>query len=227
MRACARQRSERGPRISGTKAGSAPRGIWAVEQLSDIGRQFKQLQLLCIRIDSKGHPTTVLLCCHSVLLWFGGGGGGNITVDDANRCLVGCLLIFAADAICLHQRCMLQGRACPLHQNRRGPQHIPAVCPTLSLCAAPSVPLTLVAAYFGGVERSFGVQPATTLCLVYCLLTGEPLSDICAKHSTSPYTHLYATVAPSLLHGLTASTLSFLTRRLYCAMPMWLHFRTS
>lgn len=58
------KRSEGGPRISGTGAGCAPRGMGAIEQRGDFGRQLEELQLLGGRRNGKGHAPVELLGRH-------------------------------------------------------------------------------------------------------------------------------------------------------------------
>ena len=58
------ERSEWGPRISGTGAGCAPRGIGAIEKRRDCGRQLEELQLLGGGRNGKGHAPVELLGGH-------------------------------------------------------------------------------------------------------------------------------------------------------------------
>lgn len=58
------ERSEWGPRISGTGAGCAPRGIGAIEKRRDFGRQLEKLQLLGGGRNGKGHAPVELLGGH-------------------------------------------------------------------------------------------------------------------------------------------------------------------
>lgn len=58
------RRSEGDPRSSGTRAGSAPRGIGSIEQGRDVWGQLKQLQLLRRCCHCKGHAAGKLLGRH-------------------------------------------------------------------------------------------------------------------------------------------------------------------